>query len=75
MKTMSISLPDFVDVDIKDIKFILASKLYESGKLSLGEAAEVADISKRSFIELMGHYGVSIFNYNSEEIKEDLKNA
>jgi predicted HTH domain antitoxin len=75
MKTISIDLPDFVDLNPKDIQFIVASKLYEQGRLSLGEAAELAGISKRTFIELIGNYGVSVFNYHPEEIKEDFQNA
>ena len=75
MKTLSIELPDFVDLDPQDIKMIIASKLYEQGKLSLGEAAELAVVSKRVFIELLGKYGVSVFNYGIDDIKGDLQNA
>ena len=45
------------------------------GKLSLGQAAEVAGYSKRTFMELLGKYGVSVFNYSADEIENDLKNA
>jgi predicted HTH domain antitoxin len=75
MKTVAIKLPDFVDIDIRDIKFIIASKLYEQGKLSLGESAELAGTSKRTFMELLGDYGVSVFNYTPDELEDDLKNA
>jgi predicted HTH domain antitoxin len=75
MKTISIDLPDFIDLNPLDIKFIIASKLYEQGKLSLGEASELAGISKRTLIELLGNYGVSIFNHDPNEIKDDFRNA
>lgn len=75
MKTLAIKLPDFIDIEIREIKFIIASKLYEQGKLSLGEGAEVAGISKRTFMELLGNYGVSVFNYSPDELEDDLKNA
>ncbi|MFQ5706090.1 MAG: UPF0175 family protein [bacterium] len=75
MQTMEIHLPDFVNVETKEIKFILASKLYEEGKLSLGQAAELAGVSKRTFMELLGNYDVSIFNYDAEDIEKDFKNA
>lgn len=75
MQTMEIDLPDFVNVETKELKLILASKLYEDGKLSLGQAAELAGVSKRTFMELLGNYGVSIFNYDVDEIQKDLKNA
>ncbi len=33
---------------------IIAAKLYEDGKLSTGQAAQIAGLSKRAFIELLG---------------------
>jgi len=75
MQTLQINIPDFVSVDAKEIVFILASKLYEEGKLSLGQAAELAGVSKRTLMELLDNYGVSIFNYDVEEIERDFKNA
>ena len=75
MKTLQVKLPDFVDLDSQDLKFILASRLYEQGKLSLGEAATLADVSKRTFIEMLGKYGVSVFNYDADELENDYANA
>lgn len=54
---------------------MIASKLFEEGKLSSGQAAEIVDISKRSFVELLGKYNVSLFGYDYEELEEDLENA
>ena len=54
---------------------VFASKLYEMGKLSLGQAAELAGYSKRTFMELLSNYGVSIINYSPDELDQDLKNA
>jgi hypothetical protein len=39
----------------------LAGTLYEKGKLSLGQCAQMVGISKRTFIETMGHYGFSFW--------------
>ena len=75
MKTLSIDIPDFVDVDSRDIRFLLAAKLYELGKLSLGQAAELANVSKRTFIEIVGSYGVSVLNFSPEELERDFVNA
>lgn len=75
MQSIKIDLPDFVNVEGTEILLILASKLYEKGSLSLGQAAELAGISKRTFMELLGNYGVSVFNYGAEEIEKDFKNA
>ena len=75
MQTIKIDIPDFLNIDTKEATLILAAKLYELGKLSLGQAAELAGVSKRTFAELLGNYGVSLFNYDAEELQEDLKNA
>ena len=75
MRQITLNIPDFVNLDDKDITMILASKLYEGGKLSLGQAAELVGISKRSFAELLGMYGVSLFNYPASDLSRDVNNA
>ncbi|MCA1624828.1 MAG: UPF0175 family protein [Acidobacteria bacterium] len=72
--TIELTLPKSVDVSDFEIKMIVASKLFELGKLSSGQAAEVAGLSKRAFLELLGKYNVSIFGYDEKELQEDLKN-
>jgi predicted HTH domain antitoxin len=72
---MTLQMPDNLEVDNKQLAMLLASKLYEMGKLSLGQAAEVAGISKRAFAELLGSYNVSIFNYPPSDISRDVANA
>jgi len=51
------------------------STLYEQGKLSLGQAAEVAGLSKSTFAELLGSYGISIFNFPTKNLSSDVSNA
>jgi predicted HTH domain antitoxin len=75
MKTITLNIPDSLDLDEKEAKTMLAAKLYEKGSLSLGQAAELAGYTKRTFMELLGNYGVSIFNYSAEEIISDVANA
>jgi len=75
MRTISINLPDFIDLNEKEIKLLIATKLYEEGKLSLGEAAQLSELSKRAFIEISGRFNISLFNYNDEELRNDVKNA
>jgi len=75
MKTLTINIPDTLDFDNNDLTMILASRLYEQGKLSLGQAAELANLSKRTFAELLGKYNVSLFNYPASDIAKDVANA
>lgn len=75
MKTLSIKIPGTANIDDKEAKMSLASKLYERGKLTLGQAAELAGYSKETFMELLADYGVALINYPAEELEEDIKNA
>lgn len=72
--TVELTLSKSVDVSDFEIKMIVASKLFELGKLSSGQAAEVAGLSKRAFLELLGKYNVSVFGYDENDLAEDLKN-
>jgi predicted HTH domain antitoxin len=75
MKTLTFNVPDSFDLDDKEVAMLLATKLYEQGKLSLGQAAELVGLSKRTFAELLGRYNVSIFNYPPSDLSRDVKNA
>jgi predicted HTH domain antitoxin len=75
MREVSIILPDFVEINTIDIKMMLAVDLYKNGSVSIGQAAEVAGVSKRTFMETMGNYGATVFNYTAEEVEMDFKNA
>lgn len=75
MKTLTLNIPDTLDLDRREAAMLLAAKLYEQGKLSLGQAAELAGYSKKTFMELLSKYNVPIFNYDPCEIANDIKNA
>jgi predicted HTH domain antitoxin len=53
----------------------LAAVLFESGILSSGQAAELAGISKRKFIEDIGQYGVSIFGEKMDDLEKTIENG
>lgn len=75
MRSIVLQLPDTVEIDNSELLMLLAAKLYEKGRLSLGQAAALAGLRKRTFAELLGKYDVSIFNYPAEELAKDIKNA
>lgn len=52
MKTLTLKILDSLDVDNRDSAIIVVTQLYQQGKLSLRQAAEVARLSKRTFTEL-----------------------
>jgi len=78
MKTIQITLPDEILISMKDsreIRMAAAAKLYEIGKLSSGRAAELAGVSRVSFLQMLARYKVPIFNPTAEELEQDLHNA
>ena len=75
MKTLTTNLPDSLEMDDRELVMIVAARLYEQGKLSLGQAAEVAGLTKRTFAELLGSYNVSIFNFPASDLSKDVANA
>ncbi|MDR3139516.1 MAG: UPF0175 family protein [Treponema sp.] len=72
---LNIELPNMVTVTEFELKTLLASRLYEKEELSLGQAARVAGLSKRAFIEILGNYHVSIFSENKSVLRSDIANA
>lgn len=68
---LTLDLPDAAQLDETEVKRMLAAKLYEAGKLSLGQAAEVAGMSKVAFAEILHRYGVSLINYPVAEMTRD----
>ena len=75
MKTLTLNIPDTLDVDNRDLAMLVSTRLYEQGKLSLGQAAEMAGLTKRTFTELLGHYNISIFNFPPTDLSKDVANA
>ncbi|MBI4746687.1 MAG: UPF0175 family protein [Deltaproteobacteria bacterium] len=59
---------------LKDMRTFAAIKFFEIGKLSLGKAAELAEMNKLDFMELLSKHRISVYNYPPEELEEDLNN-
>lgn len=72
MTTITIEVPDSLGEYQKDTVRFIAAKLYESGKLSLGQAAVMSGLTKRTFAELLNDYGVSYINYSVDDLKDEL---
>jgi predicted HTH domain antitoxin len=75
MKSIVLNIPDTGNLSSFDFSVYLAGKLYEDELLSAGQAASLASLSKRAFIEIMGKYGVSPFSTRVEDLLEDIANA
>jgi predicted HTH domain antitoxin len=75
MRTIQIKVPDSIEMTDYDFSMLVAAKLYEDQKLSSGQAAEMVGLSKRTFIELLGKYGVSVFSNSISDLHSDIANA
>lgn len=59
-----------------EMKIISLIKLYELGKISSGHAANLLNINRVDFIDLLQKYDVSYFHKGLEdELESDLRNA
>jgi predicted HTH domain antitoxin len=67
---LEVELPSNLSED--EARLLLAIKLYEVGKVSLGQAAKLAGFSKRAFIEILGRHKVPVFSYSSEELRQEI---
>lgn len=69
MSELKVLLPP--EVPVEEARLLLMVKLFETGRLSLGQAARLAGYSKRTFMELLGKLGVPVFDYPPEDLQEE----
>lgn len=68
-KNILTELPPFVDAS--EGRLMMALKFFELGKLTLGQAAELAGYTKAGFIDVLGHYNVPVVSYAAEELAQE----
>jgi predicted HTH domain antitoxin len=69
LAVLEVALPPFVPRE--DARLLLAMKLFETGHLSLGQAACMASLSMRGFLETASRQGVAVVNYPASELAEE----
>jgi predicted HTH domain antitoxin len=67
---LTLELPSNVTKD--EAQILLAVKLYETERVSLGQAARLAGYSKRAFMEILGKHNVPVINYSPDDLREEL---
>jgi predicted HTH domain antitoxin len=72
---VTLTIPDTVNISGADAQILLAVKLFESRKLPLGKAAEVAGLSYRTFYELLIENNVPVVTLTEEDVKTEIANA
>ncbi len=73
MKTRTVNIPEDLPAD-KRLR--LAVALFDARLLSNGNAAQMAGLSRAEFLDALGQFGVTPFQYDSvEEALADVKAA
>lgn len=58
-----------------ELSFLLAVKLFELHRLSVGKAAEFCGMGKLKFMFELGRLKIPVINLNDDQIADELKNA
>jgi len=56
-------------------KTLIAAKQFESGTLSMSQAAKKCGCTIYEFIDLLYKYNISVINYPASDLESDVKNA
>jgi Uncharacterized small protein len=75
LRTLQLNFPNTIEQSDDELRLLIAAKLYENGTLTSGQAAELAGLSKREFIQVIGNYNVSVFSTLVEDLESDIANA
>jgi predicted HTH domain antitoxin len=83
MKTLSIPYPEDLPEALgetpeefeRELRFLVAAKLYELGRLSSGRAAEMAGLPRVVFLSELGRHRIPVFNYSLEELEREIQEA
>lgn len=60
MKEIILRIPESVNLTEGEIRRFLAARLYESKKINLQQASELAQESQTDFVEILHRYGVEV---------------
>lgn len=55
------------------MKFYTAIELYKMQKLSMGKAAELAEMNKVDFMFELGKYDIPAINYDEDDFNEEVE--
>jgi predicted HTH domain antitoxin len=67
---LTVELPFTVSND--EARMALAIRLFEKGRVSLGQAANLVGFSKRAFLDILGREGIAVVNYPVSELEKEL---
>ncbi|KQM67392.1 hypothetical protein ASE74_07890 [Pedobacter sp. Leaf216] len=75
MTTMTIQVPEALEKEHDETTRLIAAKLYEAGKLTLKQAAEMCQMKKWDFAEILIKYNVHYLDEGATDDLETFRNA
>ncbi len=57
----------------REFRFLLAVKLFETGRVTLGQGAEMAGMAKLRFMAALGDLHVPVINLDPDQIADELR--
>ncbi len=73
------NLPDVVQLSRsefeRDLKMALASKLFELGRVSSGQAANLAGVSRLEFLRELHRFKVNALSWDVDEMAQEIEHA
>lgn len=63
-------MPALVSPD--EARLLMTVKLYETHRVTLGQAAAMTGYSKRGFMDVLSQHGISVADYPANELVEEI---
>jgi predicted HTH domain antitoxin len=57
----------------QELRTLLAVKLFETKRVSLGWAAEIAGVGKIAFMDQLGRLGVPVIDFDEDQLEHELR--
>jgi len=76
---VTLTVPDQYLVDLapaefaKHLKLYAALRMFQSGEISAGAAAELAEVDRFTFADECRRHGIPLVNYSVEDLRAELK--
>ena len=81
----TLSIPHFEDLVIasgrsadeieRELRLLLAVKLFEVKRVSIGRAAEIAGIGKLAFMDELGRLGVPVIAFGVDQVEHEFRDG
>lgn len=73
MGTAEVRIPLPPNLSGDEVRTLAAVKLFEVGRVSLGQAAEMSGHSVRSFVDVLARYDVPVINYPEGDLDREIQ--